>query len=99
STDIYTLSLHDALPIWQAPLVPAGTVGPTARRSRHRLRHTRFELSHRIGDLGHARRQHPALRRHLERPRTAVTALRPPHHHAGRSEEHTSELQSLRHLV
>src|ERR1035441_11119625 len=51
TTEIYTLSLHDALPI------------STTRRPR--------------GGLG----------------------LRPDFGHSGRSEEHTSELQSLRHLV
>src|SRR5258705_12577981 len=53
TTEIYTLSLHDALPIWRRACLP--------------------------GRLGCASRQ-------------GVRPLR-------RSEEHTSELQSLRHLV
>src|SRR5436853_5068599 len=53
TTEIYTLSLHDALPIWVRPLVP-GTWGNRTSHSSGR---------------------------------------------GCRSEEHTSELQSLRHLV
>ena len=49
-----------------------------------RVRHARPELPHRVGHLGHARRQHPALRRHQEGPRAAAAAVRPPHHDAGR---------------
>src|SRR5262245_65581764 len=55
--DIYTLSLHDALPIWRS--------GPGHRPER------------------------------LERRRDGLEAVRA----LARSEEHTSELQSLRHLV
>src|SRR3989442_8804791 len=58
TTEIYTLSLHDALPISRS------------RNRSHRRAHTRF------------RSRHPPL----ARPR-------------GRSEEHTSELQSRPHLV
>src|SRR5437899_9522441 len=54
TTEIYTLSLHDALPIYRPP-----------------------------------------LRRGPSGSRPAPVAHRPP----DRSEEHTSELQSLRHLV
>src|SRR5258705_14001919 len=62
TTEIYTLSLHDALPISRWPM----------ERNRHRPK----------------------------RRRLSVTPLRANHHDAGaRSEEHTSELQSLRHLV
>src|SRR5687767_15230730 len=68
TTEIYPLSLHDALPI-------SGALRRAAR-ARHRLR-----------DL--ARR--PALARALQ-PRPA--RRQPP-----RSEEHTSELQSLAYLV
>src|SRR2546423_9467807 len=57
TTEIYTLSLHDALPIW-----PAGRLRRTAR--------------HRRGRQGDRRRGGGA-----------------------RSEEHTSELQSLAYLV
>src|SRR5262245_64831304 len=61
--EIYTLSLHDALPIC--------------------LREALLLLPHR---LGHPRLRLPDLRIRLA-------------HHRDRSEEHTSELQSLRHLV
>src|SRR5437899_4946844 len=61
TADIYTLSLHDALPIWLTPQAAApGADGPDRRT----------------------------------RSTCAPSACR-----AGRSEEHTSELQSLRHLV
>src|SRR3990172_585327 len=58
-TEIYTLSLHDALPIWDRSAPPRGTA---------------------------------PLRRNTERAATS----RPDN---GRSEEHTSELQSRLHLV
>src|SRR5437899_7106186 len=59
TTEIYTLSLHDALPIYPVRGVPARGI------------------RHRDGDLRRGRDGGPNLR----------------------SEEHTSELQSLRHLV
>src|SRR5262245_62995530 len=85
TTEIYTLSLHDALPIWNQGAA-AGN-----RRPRHGGR-----------DRAGGRRG-----RRLEdrRPRTGQSAQqeeRPDGRDARRrhrSEEHTSELQSLRHLV
>ena len=65
TTEIYTLSLHDALPIWSEPRGPPGPRAPP--RFRHTARH---------GDRRDPRR------------RTG-----------GRSEEHTSELQSPCNLV
>src|SRR5262245_62696069 len=62
STDTYTLSLHDALPIW---------------RDRPALRHD------------------AATRGNLRRPGAGRCAQA----RGARSEEHTSELQSLRHIV
>src|SRR5258708_15811056 len=62
TTEIYTLSLHDALPIW--------------RLSRHRQRHRGIA---RGADARGGRRRRRADQ--------------------GRSEEHTSELQSPDHLV
>src|SRR5262245_65627790 len=59
TTEIYTLSLHDALPIWSRSDQP---------RDRQ------------------ARRERPQCQDQRRR-------------HGSRSEEHTSELQSLRHLV
>src|SRR5437763_11117132 len=70
TTEIYTLSLHDALPIW--PRAGAGAEPP--RRSDAR------------GAAG--RRPRAALPRGRDRPRSP-----------GRSEEHTSELQSPMYLV
>src|SRR5215213_4617633 len=65
TTEIYTLSLHDALPISAAPPPPRSRAAPTGRR--------------RI-----PARPSPAPRRRRR---------------ATRSEEHTSELQSLTNLV
>src|SRR5258705_8012442 len=65
TTEIYTLSLHDALPIW-----PARRAAVLDEPPRHRLRAAAW----------------------LRRPRLEDGV-------AVRSEEHTSELQSLRHLV
>src|ERR1035437_9508950 len=64
--DIYTLSLHDALPIW------------------HREVLRDAEDAHAAGDTGDLRRD--------------VAQIGQPQHHHGRSEEHTSELQSRRYL-
>src|SRR3712207_9154905 len=72
TTEIYTLSLHDALPI-------SSTSGPPSG----------------------ATRQSSSPRTSSCRPSTARPAshrLRPPTH-AGRSEEHTSELQLRQYLV
>ena len=67
-----------ARPLRQAPLVPAGAAGPAAGRGGRRVRDARPELPHRLRHLGHARRQHPALRRHQQGPRAAAAAVRPP---------------------
>src|SRR5439155_8376154 len=70
TTEIYTLSLHDALPIYRAPRA----LGPDQDARRR--------------DRVHAgARPHAGLHRH---ERDLVV---------GRSEEHTSELQSRGHLV
>src|SRR5437899_10163465 len=74
SSDLYTLSLHDALPILLA----------TARRDTEQLR-----LLHELGVCSYM--CVPLIAR--GRTLGAVTLVRM------RSEEHTSELQSLRHLV
>src|SRR5258705_9981207 len=66
TTEIYTLSLHDALPIYARLCRPADLEDARADDGRAGARHFR---------------------------RRAARARRP------RSEEHTSELQSLRHLV
>src|SRR3712207_8954367 len=69
TTEIYTLSLHDALPIWS----PASQWRP---RSRARCT--------------------TACRRPRRSARSAPSA---PPSSAGRSEEHTSELQSRQYIV
>src|SRR3712207_9452312 len=70
TTEIYTLSLHDALPIWFG-LVRRGSHGRALRSSRE------------------PRARGP--RRRLRRDRVGGRG--------GRSEEHTSELQSRQYLV
>src|SRR5205823_13510657 len=78
TTDIYPLSLHDALPIYDVgigdvrPALGALLLGGRDRR-----------VLARVADLHRGRHRHPS--RH---------ALR-----GARSEEHTSELQSLAYLV
>src|SRR5437773_6234732 len=74
TTEIYTLSLHDALPISGA------AVGPMPRRAR---------LLAMIMAGGRGERLQPLTR---ERSKSAVPF-------GGRSEEHTSELQSHHDLV
>src|SRR5258705_9826739 len=71
TTEIYTLSLHDALPISGADVVRSGL----SRRARQP--------------------DHSALA--LALVSRSVIDMR--ERQSGRSEEHTSELQSLRHLV
>src|SRR5687768_18264521 len=73
TTEIYTLSLHDALPIYRGGALPTGRRRGVARG---------------VG------RAVPRL------ARAAAAPGDPRRHHAlGRSEEHTSELQSRLHLV
>src|SRR5262245_65587997 len=67
TTEIYTLSLHDALPIWQRRRQPGAGIGGRDRFVR--------DCGGRAGERAVYRVDGP------------------------RSEEHTSELQSLRHLV
>ena len=57
-------------PLRQASLVPAGAARPPAGRGGRRLRDDRPELSPGLGHLGQPRRQHPALRRHQQGPRS-----------------------------
>src|SRR5262245_64336993 len=76
SPDIYTLSLHDALPISEHHTGPRVGQGPTRRREGPRAGPRRAGGQVQSSDQ-------------------PVTAQQAPL----RSEEHTSELQSLRHLV
>src|SRR3712207_7668045 len=73
TTEIYTLSLHDALPIWLPPRRPASA----ARRPRPPASRAR------------------CVRTSPPRPSASGGGPAP----AGRSEEHTSELQSRQYLV
>src|SRR5262245_63779804 len=68
TTEIYTLSLHDALPIWRPAFRRPADGRDRAARRRHRRDEDRRGQDVRRGA-------------------------------GARSEEHTSELQSLRHLV
>src|SRR5204863_9444498 len=77
TTQLYTLSLHDALPIW-----------PRIRR-RHR------EDDHAPSPAGTSRAE-PGPREDGRRPRAEKLQRV---QESGRSEEHTSELQSRRDLV
>src|SRR5687767_15208630 len=89
TTEIYTLSLHDALPISRQARDDGRVVVPAAVhvyqiRDRGGRRHRRARLEGR--DVGGLHPHGPGAR----------------HHHGGidaRSEEHTSELQSLAYLV
>src|SRR3712207_8277031 len=83
TTEIYTLSLHDALPIYALP-----------RRGRR----------HSAAFAGQAVALHPGKGDRADRgpqadPRRHPDHLRHPSEPRGRSEEHTSELQSRQYLV
>src|SRR3712207_6505173 len=83
TTEIYTLSLHDALPIWPAALHPRsrGAVPPAGRRRvrRRTCRGPDAEPLRALQRRGADRRDGGARRARLE--------------------EHTSELQSRQYLV
>src|SRR5687768_18599901 len=81
TTEIYTLSLHDALPI-SGPGTTSGTTSPPTRCPTTRC----TTSSCRASAARRARAPSPSAR-------TSAPAA------GGRSEEHTSELQSRLHLV
>src|SRR5205823_13044451 len=96
TTEIYTLSLHDALPIFEIGQLGAvgdeGVEQPPAEQRRV-AQHPQLPLP------GDHERAAPALGRPVHLPhrhegRRPVTVPQ-----QGRSEEHTSELQSLAYLV
>src|SRR5207249_11673125 len=94
-TDIYTLSLHDALPIWRADGPPAPWTKSTDPTERERA--GAFPPP---GHTGRERGRRSA--RVPERLSPAAPARPHPGWFAGavpRSEEHTSELQSRFDLV
>src|SRR5438045_6800759 len=76
-TDVYTLSLHDALPI-----LPSGAT-----------------LRERIAPKVETRSLRLLILRTRPTPTLRLVGIQAPRLLMVRSEEHTSELQSLRHLV
>src|SRR5687768_17820999 len=84
TTEIYTLSLHDALPILALLLVESADAAQDQRI-----------LGQAELPPGGARR----LRRHRAELLEGSPVPDEPHAVGGRSEEHTSELQSRLHLV
>src|SRR5205823_13877939 len=95
SPQTYTLSLHDALPIYLH--VMAGAPGPKVGAAR-----AVFGLSGHFGEHGfEVPVRFLAAPRHERRPaeRAFFSAAHPHAKKAQRSEEHTSELQSLAYLV
>src|SRR5206468_12580940 len=82
-TELYTLSLHDALPIFGA----RGVIAECAAARVDRAHERRIELPARDG-----------IRRQLQRPCAGCQAVADDQARA-RSEEHTSELQSRSDLV
>src|SRR5205823_8310462 len=97
--DLYTLSLHDALPICHEGL---RVKEPAPRSAIRRSAQARYRRSRRlsgralVGDMELLCRRPEALRQ-LRDLRRAPRSLSPGE--ANRSEEHTSELQSLAYLV
>src|SRR5205814_3379426 len=95
-TAVYTLSLHDALPIyrWQGKSFLAWlyTIARNAVTDRRRRERPTVDLDDAYG----VAEEGPTAHDHAVRGEQ-VDALRGAVKH--RSEEHTSELQSLRHLV
>src|SRR5690606_40692542 len=88
--DVYTLSLHDALPIWNAPVHPVAD--DRVRSAGERVRSARHACPSRTqGSLAFSG---PHVRARLE-PAAAHPAVGT----SARSEEHTSELQSRENLV
>src|SRR3712207_7000852 len=83
TTEIYTLSLHDALPI-STSRVPSHGAGSVTARSASTRRRSRGGIT--CTTLASARTDDSAV------PAIALCA-------AARSEEHTSELQSRQYLV
>src|SRR3712207_6937394 len=84
TTEIYTLSLHDALPIW-------GLWPSLVSCTRSRSRPAKSATNTSAAPPSRAPTSHGAA--------SFVSAHRAPHVHPARSEEHTSELQSRQYLV
>src|SRR5207253_5897478 len=86
TSEIYTLSLHDALPIYHELLQDVVLDGPGELGARHALLLAGHDEARQHGEHGavHRHRHRHAVERYADRMR---------------SEEHTSELQSRGHLV
>src|SRR5205814_2718699 len=92
STGNYTLSLHDALPIWEIePVRGCLDVDLGITPSTNTLPIRRLGLA-----VGQAKEVRAAW---IVFPELEVRLLTQTYTRLDRSEEHTSELQSLRHLV
>src|SRR5205814_9663019 len=91
----YTLSLHDALPISRKLYHHSGCL-PRAVRIQPARSRKRFHHAERTGRAGRAI---PASGRTGTGALTNGNSVHNLHSTGHRSEEHTSELQSLRHLV
>src|SRR5690554_581498 len=96
STKIYTLSLHDALPIYIKRIVVASGPGSF----------TGVRIAVTIAKVWAYAKEVPlyavsslSVYRHETKPTICVLDARRERSFAGRSEEHTSELQSRPHLV
>src|SRR5205085_12553274 len=91
ATEIYTLSLHDALPISAGQRTAAF---PEARgREARELTRAFEDMRSELADLGRIEEYTTLLSHELKNPTASIRAV------AERSEEHTSELQSQSNLV
>src|SRR5262245_65219039 len=88
---IYTLSLHDALPISSQMMAPSGKSAPKVVPMASAV------MAPPLGTAGGLSTR-PFVARRAGTPIVSESAARAPTK-SSRSEEHTSELQSLRHLV
>src|SRR5205814_10142879 len=91
TSEIYTLSLHDALPILGARPEREITTQPAVAES---IIDREVEVADlvTVGEIVDKRRHRPRAERHAPAQADEGRGVE-------RSEEHTSELQSLRHLV
>src|SRR5258708_24493864 len=96
TTEIYTLSLHDALPIYGMPVCSTNKMPLRAASSlTASLRAPPLAEGTKAGIRGCSCRHSSLLTGRRAMRAASITALRGP----VRSEEHTSELQSPDHLV
>src|SRR5205814_8599030 len=97
SLAIYTLSLHDALPIYMAVAQKAaGNFVDTLRDTDRAMLVEFSEKVYMLSDLSNDKKH---LKKLLDSTKALGGTSLYDALHVTRSEEHTSELQSLRHLV